>query len=79
MRHDANVSKHHKNKNKTNLRLRGPSPSMNQMVREFAFALRLDLVTHTPGVASEIIHELSRKFQPDQFQQAEAFWSGWSC
>ena len=51
------------------LRLEGKSPGMNQLVRVLALdlgdaAFRPDIVTHTPGAASEIGDALSRKHQP---------------
>ena len=51
------------------LRLKGKSPGMNQVARELALdlgdaAFRPDIVTHTPGVASEIADALSRRHQP---------------
>ena len=51
------------------LRLKGSTPQLNQIAREVALdlgdaAFRPDIVSHTPGIASTIADDLSRRFCP---------------
>ena len=51
------------------LRLKGSTPQLNQIAREVALdlghaAFRPDIVSHTPGIASTMADDLSRRFCP---------------
>ena len=51
------------------LRLKGSTPQLNQIAREVALdlgdaAFRPDIVSHTPGIASTIADDLSRRYCP---------------